>query len=50
MPDKKPKGKAIVIEVDTEPPTTDEVKQMQNLARRVGLDAFSMLEAETDAD
>lgn len=40
------KGKAIVIEADTEPPTAKEIKQMQKLARRVGLDALGMLEAE----
>ncbi|HXG85091.1 MAG TPA: hypothetical protein VNI84_13810 [Pyrinomonadaceae bacterium] len=57
MSDKKPKGKAIVIEADIEPPTPEQTKQMQKLARRVGyakdvsLSAIQMLEAVSqDAD
>jgi hypothetical protein len=46
MPDKQPKGKAIVIEADAESPNPAEIKQMRDLARRVGLFALAMLEAE----
>ncbi len=48
--DKKPRGKAIVIEADTEPPTAKGIKAMQDLVRRVGLGALGMLEAETYGD